>query len=69
MTQSLSDQFKAALYDLDPEDLDLLREAMYALTTARDTGDTRPPEVILGPTLARAGIEWPAKEGEAHDRT
>lgn len=70
MTQSLEDQLKAAgLADLDDYCFDLILEAARLLKAARHTGDTRPPEVILGPLLARAGIEWPAKEGEAHDRT
>ena len=68
MTQSASDRFKADLAGLDAEDLDLLLEVTLLLTAAQDTGDPRPPEVILGSTLARAGIEWPAKEDEAHDR-
>lgn len=68
MTQSLEDQFEAGLADLDAESFDLIVEVMRLLKAAQDTGDPRPPEVILGPTLARAGIEWPAKEDEAHDR-
>ena len=68
MTQSLRDQFKAGLADLDAESFDLIVEVTRLLLAAQDTGDPRPPEVILGPTLARAGIEWPAKEDEVHDR-
>ncbi len=43
-------------------------EVVRTLKAAQDAGDDRPPEVILGPVLARAGIDWPAKE-DAHDRT
>lgn len=68
MTQPATrDDFEVALSDLDAPTLEVILDVVRALKAAQDAGDDRPTEVILGPVLARAGIDWPAKE-DAHDR-
>ena len=69
MTQPATrDDFEVALSDLDAPTLEVILDVVRTFKDAQDAGDDRPPEVILGPVLARAGIDWPAKE-DAHDRT
>ena len=63
MTATVSrDDFKAVLLGLTPEELDFMHDVVMTLKTARDVGDPRPPEVILGPLAARYGLEWPPRE-------
>lgn len=68
MTQPATrDDFEVALSGLDAPTLEVILEVARTLKAAQDADDDRPPEVILGPVLARAGIDWPAKEDD-HDR-